>query len=442
MLSKKTGQLVLLINSIIISCPIISFGQALTTKAAGYVITSGGDTLRGTLTVPRFVTDEGITLYQANQGAPTTYTVQDLRAFGLEDGRRFVKRHIPSNLNPASGLVDSTTVFFQHLIAGKVNFYRYDFNVARHNGGQQYAPSETVQYFINIDNSTPVGVQRRSHQAVLAAIYKDCPEVVKLVPRTTFTERSLGNLALRYDTLCQTSTKAYDYRLPEQPNTIRLLVSLRAGLQNSQPSYRSSDYFTDGDATYSSLPAYAVELRLVNKNAWSIISGVQYSGMRTRIDKVKLAQLGTTNTGQSLALPASVEVKSLQVPILLRYTLGKHAMQPYLAAGPQIGMFTDNRTTLSYTTLTYVSSSNAYRNDVVTATSPTRQKTNPTLSGVVRAGLQIKTSKRVSPLFEIQYSKGRNRDNYAGVQHTITGQLETIGPMYYQAFSATAGLEF
>jgi hypothetical protein len=442
MLSNKSGHLVLLIISILITCPMVSLGQKVADKAAGYIITSGGDTLRGTLTIPRFVTDEGITLYQANQGAGNKYTVKDVRAFGLQDGRRFVKLYIPSSLNPESGRVDSTTVFFQHLIAGKVNFYRYDFNVARHNEGQPHVPSETVQYFISIDNSTPIGVQRRSYQPVLAAIYKDCPAVVRLVPRTTFTERALGNLALHYDTLCQTTTKAYDYRLPEEPNTIRLLVSLRAGLQYSQLTYRSSDYFIGGDATYSTLPAYAVELRLVNKNAWSIIAGVQHSSMRTRVNKYQQAQLGTTNAGQSLVLPASVEIKSWQVPILVRYTLGNHIVQPYLAIGPQFGMFTNNVTTLSYTTLTYVSSSNSYRNDVITATPPTRQEKNPTLSGVVRAGLQLKASKRVSPLLEIQYSKGRNQDNYYGVRRTINGQLELIGPMYYQAFSATAGLEF
>ncbi|WP_072144729.1 outer membrane beta-barrel protein [Hymenobacter sp. AT01-02] len=190
------------------------------------------------------------------------------------------------------------------------------------------------------------------------------------------------------------------------------------------------------------MPTYALELRLANKNAWSISSGFSYSRMRTHLTKTKPAQLGTVNSGQLLALPASVEVNSLQIPILLRYTIGHHTVQPYLAAGPKIGMFTNNRTTLSYTTLTYVSGSNSYRNDVVTATPLVRQKTNPTLSGIVRLGVQIKAFTRISPLLEIQYTKGRNRDNYSGVQYTALGQLEKIGPMYYQAFSAVAGLEF
>ncbi|WP_045689661.1 hypothetical protein [Hymenobacter sp. AT01-02] len=241
--SKKSFQLTLLITNLFITCPSIALAQALANNTPGYIVTIQGDTIKGTLTVPRFATTEGVILHQTSQSAEKKYTVQDLRAFGLQDGRRFVKRTIPTNRNSESGVVDSSTVFFQHLVAGEANFYRYDFNAAHNNPNQLYASSETAQYFIDIANSSPVGVQRRTHQATLAALFKDCLEVVKLIPRTTFTERGLSNLALRYDTLCQASTKAYDYRLPEERNTTQLLVSLRAGLQNGQLSYRSSDYF-------------------------------------------------------------------------------------------------------------------------------------------------------------------------------------------------------
>jgi hypothetical protein len=204
----------------------------------------------------------------------------------------------------------------------------------------------------------------------------------------------------------------------------------------------SSDYFTGADPQYSTLPSYSLELRLANKNAWSLVSGVNYSKMRTEVTTTKQAQLGTINAGQLLALPASMEVTSLQFPVLLRYTLGHSVLRPYLSAGPMIGIFTNNRTTLSYTTLTYLGgNANEYRNDVVTLAAKTQEKINYTFSGTARLGLQLKTKSRISPLIEVQYSRGRNTDQYFGVQQSAAG-LETLGNLRYDSLGFMAGLEF
>jgi hypothetical protein len=226
---------------------------------------------------------------------------------------------------------------------------------------------------------------------------------------------------------------------------VQLLLSLRAGVQQGKLFYTFSDYLVEANAQPATLPIYALELRLANKGPWSLITGVHYANMRSEATKLQPAQLGTTNTGEVLRLPFRVEVQSLQAPILLRYTLGHHVpFRPYVAAGPQLGLYRRNQTVLSYTTLTAVGSSTAtpYRNDVVTLPVQNPKTPSPTLSGVVRLGLQFKTKSRFSPLLEAQYSIGRDGENNPGLPLNALGLTEQLGRLHYRAFSLLIGAEF
>jgi hypothetical protein len=191
------------------------------------------------------------------------------------------------------------------------------------------------------------------------------------------------------------------------------------------------------------LPAYGLELRLAYQGPWSLIAGVHYYRLRSEATQVQTAQLGTTNTGQLLSLPASVEVQSLQAPVLVRYTFGHAPLRPYLAAGPMFGMYISNQTTLSYTTLTRVGNTTTpYRNDVVTEAVQNPKSTSPTVSGIVRLGVQFKATARISPLLEAQYSAGSDSEMNPGVQSNFLGSSENLGHLHYRAFSLMAGLEF
>jgi hypothetical protein len=420
--------------------PLLVTAQKAPHGLPGYVVKVNGDTLRGLLEVPRLVTTNGL-LFRATEPAPAQkFTVEEVRAFGFQNGHRFVRRTMAVRRNAETGVVDSATVFLQQLVAGYANFYRYD---APRRPSQDDDPVEATQYFLGVENSGLVQVRRATQQVALAAVFKDCPAVVAAVPRTLFDEYRLGSLVLRYNTECHAATPAHDHRLPEAPSTVQVLVSLRAGVQRGQLFYPSSDYLTLATAQATVLPAYGLELRLAYQGPWSLIAGVHYYRLRSEATQVQTAQLGTTNTGQLLSLPASVEVQSLQAPVLVRYTFGHAPLRPYLAAGPMFGMYISNQTTLSYTTLTRVGNTTTpYRNDVVTEAVQNPKSTSPTVSGIVRLGVQFKATARISPLLEAQYSAGSDSEMNPGVQSNFLGSSENLGHLHYRAFSLMAGLEF
>jgi hypothetical protein len=406
-------------------------------------VTTAGDTLRGELAVPQFPTEKGIKYYPAATAAARPFGVREVRAFGLQDGRRFRRRNVAMGRNTEKGVVDSAAVFLQQLVGGAVNLYRYDMDATSYLQSRA-AVTESPQFFIDQVSGPLLPVRRLTYQALLATVLKDCPAVLSALPRTTFTEESLSRLVLHYDTLCHTATPAHTYQLPPEPSTLRLLVSLRAGAQRAKLYYPSSFYLPPGEVQPTTQALYAVELRLANRGPWSAIAGVSYTRLRGETHYLQPAQLGTTNEGQTLVLPSSVEVRQVQVPLLVRYTLGHQQWQPYVAAGLLFGTFSHNDTRLSYTKLTYVGGSNTtyYREDVQVTKVPDTAITQVTEGLALRLGLQVKISPRISPLLEAQYSSGRNREETNGIKRQLNGQIESLGLLHYQAWSFVAGLEF
>jgi hypothetical protein len=109
-----------------------------------------------------------------------------------------------------------------------------------------------------------------------------------------------------------------------------------------------------------------------------------------------------------------------------------------------VGMFLNNHTTLSYTTLTYVGGDayRYFREDVIIADAKPTERAHRVISGAIRVGLEIKTKTRLSPLIELQYSIGRDSDNNPGLRQTMIGTKENIGHLHYKALGFSAGVEF
>ncbi len=423
--------------------PTAAAAQVVAHELPGYVVTAQGDTLRGLLTVPRFVTDAGVVLRPNAQAPAQKFGVQQLRAVALQDGRRLVKLKMPVRRDAQTGVVDSAAVLLQQLVGGYANFYRYDIDMTRHRGEAEYTQSETVQYFIRAAGSGLAQVRRATQQVTLGAVFQDCPTVTAAVPRTRFEEYRLSDLVVRYNADCHATVPAHDYRLPEPVSTAQVLVSARVGLHGGKLYYPASAYLTQAGSQAATRLLYGLELRLAYAGPWSLIVGVNYARLRSTATLVQPARLGTTNAGEPLSLPITTEVQSLQAPVLVRYTVGHGSLRPYVAAGPMFGMYITNQTSLSYTTLTYVGGNvTYYRTDVVTTPVLNPRSTSPTVGGVIRLGVQFKTKARLSPLLEAQYSAGADSEDNPGVQNTYGGNVENLGRLHYQAFGLLAGLEF
>ena len=421
--------------------PALTMAQTQAKNVPGYLVTTKGDTLRGFLTVPQFITESGLRYRATEKSASQTFTPQDVRAFGLQDGRRFVRRTLPIRLDAQTGVVDSAAVFLQQLLAGATDFYRYE--ASRRASTSEARQAGNVKLYVSKSSYNLVQLRRVTHQSVLSALFKDCPVVLESLPRTPFEEYKLGDLVLRYNTDCQTSTPAHDYRLPREHSSLQVFVSLHAGLQQGKLFYTSSSYFAKANAQPTTLPVYALELRLANKGPWSLITGAHYANLQSEATQVQPAQAGTTNAGELLSLPFTVDVKSLQAPVLVRYTLGHKPFRPYLAAGALLGMYTRNQTKISYNTLTRIGSSTStpYRNDVVTESVHDSEAKALTVSGAIRLGLQFKVMSHFSPLLEAQYSVGGDSESNPGLKINAS-TTQNIGRLRYQALSLLVGVEF
>ena len=88
----------------------------------GYIIKSDGDTIYGTIDYRGDVLMGGICKFKDADNTIKTYSPTDLRAYRFIDSKYFVSKE-----------VDSTTVFLEYLIKGKVNIY-----YMRDNNGDHY----------------------------------------------------------------------------------------------------------------------------------------------------------------------------------------------------------------------------------------------------------------------------------------------------------------
>ena len=422
-------------GSLLASRPATAQTQVATPKMAGYLIANQGDTLRGQLTAPRLATRHGVILYAPVQAA-RHFGVQELRAVRLSNGRYLVRRVLATGHNSGTGASDSATVLVEPIVAGAATLYRYDTAPDRQQAG---AASEAVQYFVGLGSLAQL--QPATQPALLAALLKDCPNAVSTIPQTSLAEDQLAEVVLHYNRLCHPEVATHDYRLAKNANTWQALVSLRVGGQHGQLYYDAANQLGRPEAQATTTVAVGVELRFATRGPWSIGGGLNYARLRSEATQVQLARLGTANAGQPLTLPSSVAVHLLQVPVLARYTLGRGLLQPYLAAGPMLGFYINNKTTLATTTFTNVSSPTAFNREDVAEVPIKGEALHLVVSGSVRAGLRVKTSSRFSPLLEAQYSAGRDSSFNPGLA-TSAGTPTDSGDLHYRSLSLVAGVEF
>ncbi|MCB2379277.1 autotransporter outer membrane beta-barrel domain-containing protein [Hymenobacter sp. BT635] len=429
-----------LLSTLISLLPGLALAQSRAKDVPGYVVTTAGDTLRGLISIPHFVTEQGISVRPAAKAPARQLSAAEVRVIGLQDQRRFLRQTVAASRNPETGVVDSATILVQHLVGGAANLYRYNHNAARHAGRSEGA-SAAVQYFIDQQGSSLVPLRRPTYEPVLTALFKDCPPVVQALLRTGFTEDKLGNLTLRYDTLCQATTPATDYRPRHEPLFGQRLLSVRVAAQQTKFYHPSSYYFHPDQAERITRPALGLEMRFANAGPWSVIVGGTYARQRGESTRTETAVPGTLNAGQPLVLTSTIDVKTLQVPVLARYTLGHGRLRPYLAGGLVLGWLFDDHTSLAYAKLTYIGTAESfYRDDVVSL----RADRGPrfTLGTALRLGLQVKNAGRISPLLELQYGTGRDREQNPGALTNLYGQRESMGYLHYQSLSLTTGIEF
>ncbi|MCI1189402.1 PorT family protein [Hymenobacter sp. DH14] len=400
--------------------------------AAGYVVNARGDTLRGWLDVPRFATEHGIH-FSATEGGPAQkLTTQQVRAFGLQDGRQLVRRAIPNGAGANGQAPDSATVFVQQVVMGAASLYRYDFGPANP-GLRLVEPGETVLFFVSTSGRTLVPLRRASYPAVLGALLKDCPAVANEARTVRFAEAALADLCLRYNTQCHAGTPSRDQRArPDPANPSRLRLSLRAGAQRSLVYLSESEEFERSHTVAGTSPLLSAELRWGRlRSAWSLALGLQYATQKSTTTHTAAAYAGTTNAGEILDIGSSLRLHSLQLPYVVYYAFGRGPVQPYLGVGASLGVnwgaeFASRA--LAFTPVAPYS----FRQDVATTTTKS-EGLQLSYGGLARAGVRLPRVAGVGPLLELHYAYGQHHQ-----QRPVLG----AGNPTSQTWGLSLGLEF
>lgn len=400
---------------------------------AGYVVKTSGDTLRGWLTIPRYVTHYGLAFATTREAPSQTLPITEVRAFGLADGQRFVRRRIANGTNSVTGQPDSATIYLHQLVAGPASLYRYDYNVAVMES-RRFAPSETVQYFVSVAGSDLVQLRLRSYKAALGALLKDCAATAVESQRISLLEKPVTELLLRYNAECHASAPQRDLR-PATRHPLDVRVSLRAGSQSNLLYYTDFNKFEQDHAYAVRGFAVGAEVRVARvKSPLAVGVGVHFAQQRGGATYTTQASVGTTNAGETLDTSSELQLYSLQLPLVAYYTFSRGLVQPYLAVGITPGFHQSTELTLRYLRQTPVDPSTPagpyFRHDAYSDVLAYRGY-GYSFGGTARAGARVAFTPHFTPLLEVQYTQGTHLHN-----------TPALGRLRFQTWGIMAGLEF
>ncbi|SNR41194.1 porin family protein [Hymenobacter mucosus] len=292
----------------------------------GYVLPLSGDTLRGQVdsrgerrnaTVCRF--------RPSSDAAVTEYTPAQLRGYGFTSGREYQSQTLPT--------AGKTQVFVQALVVGKTSLYRYadqddtEFYYAQAAPGTALLPlvqSDTtvVEYNQQTHAETKTRTRVYPFRNVLWTIMADCPAVQTTLTRTELAESQLVKVFSAYN-VC----KGGEQRVTQRPKT-RLRFAVLGGGYQADVDFNGN---IEKELHSSMRPSYGIGIQLhpgsFNQHL-SIVAQAIYVEQ-----EYSAAYTGTGSLGSGYERTLQVNLSSVRVPLLLRYSLTRGPVRPYIQGG-------------------------------------------------------------------------------------------------------------
>ncbi|WP_148103411.1 porin family protein [Hymenobacter rigui] len=293
----------------------------------GYVLPLSGDTLRGEVDSRGELRGATLCRFRASaQAGATEYRPTEIRGYGLDAGGTYRASVLP--------VAAHTPVFMQVLADGKLTLLRY----TNENESKQYyaqtasAPllqplvqRDTIVLQINPQTQAENKVSTRVYpfRNVLWQIMADCPTVQTSLTRLELQESRLVKTVTAYNTCVGGPQNV----IRKQTNKVR--VSAFVGGYRANVTYKDDrQYF---DLTSDVLPSFGVALNLKPASFnphLSLLAELWFTQQKytTTYDGV-----GPLGPGYERTL--KVDIASVGLPLLLRYSLTKGIVRPYVQAG-------------------------------------------------------------------------------------------------------------
>jgi Outer membrane protein beta-barrel domain len=307
--------------------------QAQSGFTPGYVVTTASDTLRGEVDV-RGEAQNSLTcrFRPAASAAPTEYTPDQLKSYGLSSPRRqYVSRPLSTG----------KPVFAQVVYPGRLSLY----SVVLPEQDVQYftaKPTETSLILLTQRDTVEVEYDNRQQrevrvkkrfplfQPILVNLMNGCYPAQALVPKTALNRASLVKLFSVYNTCDQQPARP---TAPEDGyRRVRPVLLVGGSLAR---------------ITYSGYPAFSSDAHVqvgaglqFNPESFNPRLSLQLQALyaRTLFSRQYTVAAGGIFQGQTTREDVYARFQTVQVPLLLRVNLSRSAIRPYLQAGPMAAL--------------------------------------------------------------------------------------------------------
>ena len=300
----------------------------------GYVVLPSGDTLRGEIDLRGAKRMAQICLFrpQVSSTATTRYTPAELKAYGQRGGLRYETCLLPTA--PATPVV-----FMQVLVTGRATLYSFedDDNHTRYFFRQGGGAIVELIQSLRIDRDGPLPIQEQTFpfRQVLSKAFADCLAVQALLPKATLTYSQLVAIFTRYNG-CSGSSAASK---TAATRSTEMHLGIVAGLQQANATLDDG-----GEVIVSSglRPVVGVGL-LVNPAAFNSRLALRFEALyQTQLLENEYPR---TNVVISTATShkAAISLKTLRIPLLLRYTFPAGRVRPYVQGGGEAAILLDTK---------------------------------------------------------------------------------------------------
>jgi opacity protein-like surface antigen len=288
----------------------------------GYILTSGGDTLRGWLSYDDKIANPSSCMFKLNEDdPPTQYLPGEIRGYRYKDnGRYFASMTVPLDQ-------ENKTLFLEWLIKGKANILCYAPNAIE------------IRYFIILDNDSIYELkntlqrevkegkvyefEKKEYVGALTYYLGDCPSLYHDIRTAAFSSKSFVNVAKKYHELTCDSTDCIIYA----DNSRKLRFSLGILMNTYLPQVTLNNERPESLST-SRLYGFGIAFQLSNLSFISrrlqVSSGFSYS---KNIYSYDPEGLYFADKGQVF------EFKSFKIPLHLDFDILNRKVTPFVGAG-------------------------------------------------------------------------------------------------------------
>ena len=329
-----------LLGAAVLSVSTAGIAQAQKNFQPGFIVPLSGDTLRGEVDSRGGQRMATLCLFRtAADPTQRRYSPTELKAYGFATGAHYESCPLPTAPGTPAAL------FLQVLAQGKATLYTYTDEEARTRYFFRKDRSGAVTELVQTQQNVPRGgvlVQEQAYpfRQVLSQAFAECFAVQPMLSKAELVDSKLVAIFDRYNTC--------DKAAPAAPATLLVRVSkVRFGvLAGVQSASTTLDDGGEVDVKSTLRPVIGVALLFQPATFNQKLAFRLEALYQTQVLTADYQRNAGVVTTLKSSRQATVTLKTLRVPLMLRYSLLLGKVQPYLQAGAMVAVLLDSHQAL------------------------------------------------------------------------------------------------